>query len=113
MVAAPFKATLIFRRGSESLTRFATVSDVNAAYYVFQDGNPFLSMPGAGSWVWTDLILSAAGTDTSNAAVYVNGAATPVQIVNSANTYGVLQRQIASIGSSINGGSMLKIVQAT
>lgn len=113
MAAAAFTATLLFRGGNGAmLSRYATVSDVNAAYYVFSDGNAFLTLP-AGDWFFQDLILSAAGTDTKSAAVYLNGAPTSLVVVNAANVYNVLQRQIASTAPRLQGGSTLKFVQAT
>jgi len=112
MAAAAFKANLIFKQGANTLTRYATVSDVNGQYYTFQDGNTFLTLP-AGNWTWTDLILSAAGTDTTNASVYLNGAPTSLQIVNAANISTVLQRQIQQTCPVITGGSTIKIVQVT
>lgn len=111
MAAAAFKATLVFQQGTKRMTRYCTVSDVNGEYYVFQDGNSFMTFTG--DWVWTDLILSAAGTDTTNAAVYLNGAPTSLQVVNSANVYSVLQRQISSAMPVIPSGATLKIKQAT
>lgn len=112
MAAAAFKATLVFV-GAQSgrFSRYATVDDVNGNYYTFQDGNTFISFGEDVQWV--DLILSAAGTDTTNAAVYQNGAPTSLQVVNSANVYSVLQRQIAGIQPRIRAGSTIKIKQAT
>lgn len=114
MAAAAYKATLIFKGGNgDILTRYVTADDVNGNYYTFQDGNTFLTLPSNTNWVWTDLILSAAGTDTSNAAVYVNGAASPLQIVNSANITSVQFRQIAQTMPRYPAGTTLKIKQAT
>jgi hypothetical protein len=112
MAAAAFKATLVFQGArSGRFSRFCTVSDVNAAYYVFQDGNSFISFGEEVQLV--DLILSAAGTDTTTAAVYKDGAPTSLQIINSANVYTVLNRQIQSVQPKIPAGSTIKFVQAT
>lgn len=114
MAAAPYKVTMIFRGANgDTLTRYVTADDVNGNYYTFQDGNTFLTLPSNTSWTWTDLILSATGTDTSNSAVYVNGAASPLQIVNAANITTVQFRQIAQTMPKYPPGTTLKFKQAT
>jgi len=112
MAAAAFKGSLVFRGPRGSFTRYITVSDVAGAYYVFQDGNAFITLPADGPYYLTDVILSAAGTDTSTASIYANGAATSSVIINSGNITTVLNRQIASSPVGFKPGTTVKFVQA-
>lgn len=64
MAAAAFKASMTFQAPNGSRwSRYCTVSDVAAAYYVFQDGNGFITMPADGVHTLVDVTLSAAGTE--------------------------------------------------
>lgn len=66
MAAAAFIGTLLFQNGNKSWGVPVTVSDVNAAFYVFPDGQNVYTLPGdGGTCVLKDVILSAAGTDFS------------------------------------------------
>jgi hypothetical protein len=112
MAAAAYKVSLMFQ-GTKSgrFSRFCTASDVNAAAYTFEDANTFISFGEDVRLV--DIILSAAGTDTTTSAVYVNGAPTSLRIINSANIYTVLQRQVAQVQPLFAAGSTIKFIQAT
>lgn len=97
MVAAPFKATLK-ALGQDGWTNFysCTVSDVNAAFYIFEDGQNVLTLPtNHGIVRFTDLILSAAGTDTSTATLFVNGKTVGVTVLNAANLGTNFSRQVS------------------
>lgn len=115
MVAAPFKAVLVFKtEGGASYTQRATVSDVNGEYYVFQDGSSDLTLPSdEGIVVLTDVQLSAAGTDTSYAVIYANQRETGEQIQNALNLASNLARQYVGTGIAFKAGARIKIKQVT
>lgn len=68
MAAAAFVAVLKFTAQNRRTFNYrCTVSDVAAANYVFPDGNGDVVLPSnVGNLFLTDIILSAAGTDTTN-----------------------------------------------
>lgn len=119
MAPAAFKATLTFAFGSpQSLNRtsyLCTVSDVNAAYYIFQDGSNDMTLPVAnGPAYLIDVLLTPAyGTDTTTAVVYANNKITPYSIMNSANQSGNNQRQFNLSPLGFVAGARVKIAQAT
>lgn len=115
MAAAAFKANLIVR-GSDGWrwSYPTTVSDVNAAYYVFPDGNNDVILPSNhGAITIIDLILSAAGTDTSQAKIYVNGVDSGQKVQNAANVGTVYNRQFMSAPLTVPAGARLRFEQAT
>ena len=115
MTAAPFKAVLVFTGEDGSKISYpCTVSDVNGEYYTFPDGSDSVVLPtDHGILFLTDVILSASGTDTSQAEIYVNGKFTGEKIMNSANVGSVYNRQFMSSPIAIAGGAKLKIKQVT
>jgi len=115
MVAAPFKATLIFQSQNGRTESYrCTASDVNGEYYVFQDGNNDVVLPSdRGVLVLKDIILSAAGTDTSQGEVYINGKTTGLVINNSANVGTVFNRQFMSAPVPIAPAARVRIEQVT
>lgn len=74
MAAVPFAGTLNFKGMSngEGLQYRFTATDVNAAYWVFDDGNSFLQLPPTQKWVLIDCQIETGGTDTTNDTVYIN-----------------------------------------
>ena len=116
MAAAAFVATLIFQSMStgETFSYYCTVSDVNAEFYIFPDGNNFVTMPSnKGNIVLTDVQLSAAGTDTRTAEIFVNGKTSGERILNAANLSTNLARQFRSAPFGIAGGANLRLTQRT
>jgi len=115
MVAAPFKAVLKFVNSRGQALQYAcTVSDVNAAFYVFQDGQNQVTLPATmGTLFLTDVILSAAGTDTSQGVMYVNGRRIPERVMNAANVATNLSRQFMGAPVPIAGGANFRIEQLT
>jgi hypothetical protein len=115
MVAAPFKATLQFKTASGKMESYrCTVSDVNGEYYVFQDGNNDIVLPSnLGVLNLFDVILSASGTDTSQAEVYVNGKNTGVVINNPACVSTAYHRQFMGVPMPIAPAARLRIKQVT
>ena len=115
MAAAAFKAILKFvAKNGETFSYPCTVSDVNAAYYVFPDANNDVVLPTTkGVLAMTDLVLSAAGTDTSQAYIYVNGKNTGEVIMNAANLGTNFSRQLMAAPIYIAPGARLRIQQVT
>jgi len=116
MTAAPFKAVLKFvALGSGRTFSYpCTVSDVNGEYYVFPDGNNDVVLPSSeGVIALVDVILSASGTDTSQAEIYVNGKSTGVKILNAANVATNFARQFTDAPMYIAPAARLRIKQLT
>lgn len=115
MVAAAFKAVLIFQTESgRTLSYPCTVSDVNSEYYVFPDGNNDVVLPSnLGTLALVDVQLSASGTDTTTADIYVNGKVTGEQIMNAGNLTTNLARQFMSAPMYIAPATRLRIKQNT
>lgn len=119
MVAAPFKATLTFAFGSPNsqnrTSYYCTVSDVNAATYVFQDGGLDMQLPvNMGAAYLIDVLLTPTyGTDTTTGQIYANNKTTSAIIVNSANQGGNNQRQFNLSPVGFVPGARVKIIQQT
>ena len=101
MTAAPFKAVLKWRAANgETWSSYCTVSDVDGEYYTFADGSSDVVLPSnKGNIALVDVILSAAGTDTTKADIYANARATGETIMNALNITTVIGRQF--VGSPI------------
>jgi len=112
MAAAAYKATLQVSVDGKRRSIAMAGSDVNAAAWTFPDATTQNSL-GSSVAVITDIIFSAAGTDTSQVDVYVNGTFTNYTIVNSANLYNVLNRQVQSLPIAIAPGATIKFIQKT
>jgi hypothetical protein len=113
MVAAAFKGTIVLRNNAGIRTVPFTASDVNAAYYIFPSGASDLQLSADGVTYVTDVILSAAGTDTSKGDIFVNDMTIGQQILNSANVGTVFNRQFMSAPLALKPGSRLRIQQLT
>ena len=116
MAAAPFKAILKFKAQDGFTVSYpCTVSDVNAAYYVFPDGNNDVVLPSNhGVLALIDLVLSAAGTDTSNGDILINGKNTGERILNAANLGTNFSRQFTPLTPLlVAAGSRFRIIQNT
>lgn len=114
MAAAAFKAVLVFQTETgRQYTVPCTVSDVVGEFYIAPSGSNDIQLPsGEGIITLKDVILSASGTDTSKAEIYVNDLTTGVQIMNSANVGTVFNRQFMSAMMHLKEGARLKIKQA-
>jgi hypothetical protein len=115
MAPAPFKVVMKFvGQNGQAFSYPCTVSDVNAEYYVFPDANNDVILPStAGTIALVDIVLSAAGTDTSKASIWVNGRDTGELILNSANLGTNFSRQLMGSPIFISPASRLRIKQAT
>lgn len=115
MAAAPFKGILKFvAQDGKTFAYPVTVSDVNAAFYIFPDGNNVVSLPtGHGTLALVDVALSASGTDTSTGAIYVNGKNTGELVMNALCVATNLSREFMGSPLYIAEGSLLRITQQT
>jgi len=116
MAAAAFLASLTFAKNTingEVLTYFMTVSDVNAAFYIAPAGNSFSTLPGGANWILKDVSLSAAGTDTRTATIFVNGLNSGRTILNTANLGTNYSRQFMLGPVQFSGGTNLRFTQNT
>lgn len=117
MAANPFVATLIFQglRTKERRSYYTTVSDVNGEYYIFPDGNTFVSLPGDQAWALVDCILPSgdSGTDTSRCEVYSNGRTTGDIITNLSNLNTSYFRQLQTCPIGFKPGAVVKLKQLT
>lgn len=116
MAPAPFKVILKFKcKDGFTISYPCTVSDVNAEYYVFPDGNNDVVLPSNhGTLALIDVVLSASGTDTSKDDIYVNGKTTGEQILHAANLGTNFSRQYTMASPMlIAPASRLRIKQLT
>lgn len=111
MAAAPYTGTLVFSNGARQETYYITASDVANAYYVFPNGSSDLVLPVGGNWILKDIILSAAGTDTTRSQIFVNGNTRGLTVVNSANLATNPSRQFLVSPIGFAGGSALRFQQ--
>lgn len=113
MAAAAFTSTLIFKGSAgKTLHVRATISDVAAAYWIFPDGNSFLSLPGDQNWTLADVIVVTGDTDTTQSQLYVNGLNTGLVIDHKSNLNTANFRQFLTSPISFKAGAMLRLVQA-
>ncbi len=115
MAAAAFKAVLKLRGADGwSFNYPCTVSDVNAANYIFPDGASDVVLPSNhGTLAISDLVLSGAGTDTSTADIFVNGKNTGERVMNAANLATNVSRQFMGSPVLVAPGSRLRLIQNT
>lgn len=89
-----------------------TVSDVDTQYYVFPDGSTDMTLPsGHGVVRLVDVVLSAAGTDTTRGNIYVNQKFTGEQILNAANLGTNFSRQFMGAPIAFAPAARIKIQQ--
>ena len=113
MAAAAYKVSMTVRNGAgQERMIYLTASDVNAAAWVFPSGGTELQLSSLGS-VIKDILYSAAGTDTTNVSVFINGVNSGLVLLNAANMYTTQFRQVASSPVQIPAGALVKFVQNT
>jgi len=112
MAAAAFKAVVkLVGDNGRTLQYPCTVSDVAAANYVFQDASNDTTLPSDTNWRIADVVLSAAGTDTTTADIFVNGKSTGEAVMNAANLATNLSRQFMGAPVGIQAGARLRFIQ--
>lgn len=116
MVAAPYKISLVVALGSPNGARKVismTASDVNAAFWLFPSGGNELPVHGLMDAYLVDAILSAAGTDTSQSEVYINGSSTGFKLLNATSLGTVVNRPLQLAPIRVPAGQTLKVTQLT
>jgi hypothetical protein len=114
VAAAPFLAVLKFAAKGETFNYPCTISDVNAAFYIFPDGNSDVVLPSnKGPLALVDVVLSAAGTDTRTATIWVNGKNTGEVVLNAGNIGTNVARQFVGSPLLIAPASRLRFIQVT
>jgi len=116
MSAAPYKVSLIAALGSPNGPRKVfslTASDVNAAFWLHPSGASEITLHGTADVYLVDAILSAAGTDTSQAEFYVGGQSTGFKLQNATSTGSVVTRPLNMAPVKVPAGQALKVIQLT
>jgi len=114
MVAAPFKVSMVVAKGNGQTRIFPlTCSDVDAEFALFPSGSSEVVLNGSSDVFIKDLILSAAGTDTSQLELYVNGMAQGTKILNATSIATTVQRPLQSSPLRIPAGATIKWKQLT
>jgi hypothetical protein len=113
MAAAAFKVSLnVVNSAGNRRSIYLTASDVNAAAMVFPSGGTEIQLSSQVCAI-ADMILSAAGTDTTNTSLFVNGIDTGIRIIHAANLGTTINRQVATNPITIPAGAVVKFVQNT
>jgi len=115
MAAAAFKISLIGALGSPNGPRKLfplTASDVNAEYAIFPSGSSEVVL-NQGDVYLVDIILSAAGTDTSQLEFYVGGMATGTKVLNATSLATTIVRPLQQAPERVPGGQSVRIKQLT
>lgn len=116
MTAAPFKISMIAALGSPNGSRKIfplTASDVNAEFALHPSGANEIVLSGSDDVFLTDMILSAAGTDTSQLELFVNGQAEGTKILNATSIGTIVSRPLQQAPVKIPRGAMIKWKQLT
>jgi hypothetical protein len=114
MAAAPYKVSVTFSaNGKPNKNLYLTASDVNGAYWLAPDGSADIFPSTQSGGYISDVLYTAAGTDTSTVSIFKNGYDTGLKFVNAANTGSILNRQSQSMKVAFNAGDKLKFVQNT
>ena len=113
MAATPYKVAMKVVNSAGQIKSIPfTASDVTTAAWVFPSAGTELPL-SALPCVIADVVYTAAGVDTSQVQVFVNGIDTGIRIYNSANLGTVYNRQIQSSPISIPAGASVKLIQLT
>jgi hypothetical protein len=113
MAAAAYKAAIkVVNDAGQTRSIPVTATDVNAAAWVFPSGGTELQLSSVGCTV-ADIVYTAAGTDTSQVQVYINGIDSGLRIYNGANLGTTYDRQIKTCPIRIPAGALVKFVQLT
>jgi hypothetical protein len=113
MSAAPYKVAIAVRNQAGQITTIpVTASDVNTAYWIFSSGGSELPLSAMSCQI-IDVVYTAAGTDTSQVYLFVNGINTGKIIFNAANLGTVYNRQLQTSPIGIPAGALVKFQQIT
>jgi DNA-binding transcriptional LysR family regulator len=111
MAAAAYTVSLAVDTSAGRRLLRLTASDVAAAFWLYPSGASELPLDPKGSAVIRDIIYSAAGTDTTQVAVYKNGVDTGIRLSNAANLGTVINRQVQGSPIAFAPGDIVKFTQ--
>lgn len=116
MAATPYKVTLIAALGAPNGERKMiplTASDVNAAFWLFPSGSSEMVLHGSKDAYIVDTILSAAGVDTSQVEIFLNGSSTGVKLLGATSIGTTVNRPFALAPMRVPAGSLVRFTQLT
>lgn len=111
MAAAAFKIAMTVRNAKGQARSIPlTVSDVAAAFALFPSGSSEMTLSSTDAYV-TDMVYTAAGTDTSQLQVFINGVDTGIRVYNGANLGTVYNRQVQQSPIFVPAGALIRFTQ--
>lgn len=116
MAAVAYKISLVAALGSPNGERKMiplTASDVNAAFWLFPSGSSEMVLHGSKDTYIVDTILSAAGTDTTQTEVFINGSSTGTKLLNATSIGTIVSRPFQQAPMRIPAGSLVRFTQLT
>jgi hypothetical protein len=116
MAATPFKISMVGALGNPAGPKKIfplTVSDVNGEFCLFPSGASEVVLNGSNDVYITDMILSAAGVDTSQLEFFINGMAEGTKLLGATSIATTVARPFQMAPLRIPRGSMIKIKQLT
>jgi len=116
MAATPYKISLVVALGAQNGQRKMiplTASDVNAAFWLFPSGSNEMVLHGSQDTYIVDTILSAAGVDTSQIEIFLNGSSTGTKLLGATSTGTVVSRPFQQAPMRVPSGSLVKFTQLT
>jgi len=113
MVAAAYKVAFKVQNSQGQYRSIpVTASDVNGEYWLFPSGGSEMQLSSLPCAI-TDCVYTAAGTDTSQVQVYINGIDSGIKLFNAANLYSGYNRQVQNCPIQIPAGALVKFKQVT
>ena len=116
MAAVPFVINMVVQYADGFRENvILTATDVNAQFYLGQDGLSVVNLSGAhGNAAVVDMIIGpATGTDTRTATIRVNGKLIPEIVLQAANGGTVYNRQFQQTPLRVPAGASLLFTQTT
>jgi hypothetical protein len=113
MAAAAYKVSMAVSKtnGQKKIVPMAG-SDVNAAFWTYPSGATSNALSAEPCFI-TDLVYTAAGTDTSQVYLFINGINTGIIIYNATNLASTYNRTIQQSPISIPAGALVSFQQIT
>jgi hypothetical protein len=109
MAATPFKISMIaMLPGGQTKMFPLTCTDVANAFALFPSGGDEVVLNGQSDVFITDMILSAAGVDTTQLELYVNGMAQGTIILDATSIGTIVGRPLQSAPVRIPAGATIK-----
>lgn len=113
MAAAAYKAALTVQKANGQRKSIPMAgSDVTTAFWTYPSGAT-ANMLSSEPVVITDIVYTAAGTDTSQVYLFINGIDTGIRIYNALNLASTYNRQMQSSPVSIPAGALVSFQQIT